>query len=84
MELGPPGDDVSSANARIKGVAPPADPLRGANRTFVEPTLGLAQRVILRINDVAVAHDGNWWWLDGSDLVLAARLARGLTSQDWG
>ena len=49
--------------------------LRGANRTFVEPTLGLAQRVILRINDVAVAHDGSWWWVDGSDLVLAARLA---------
>lgn len=49
--------------------------LRGANRTFVEATLGLAQRVILRINDVAVQHDGSWWWVDGTDLVLAARLA---------
>lgn len=48
--------------------------LRGANRTFVEPTLGLAQRVILRINDVAVEHDGSCWWVDGHDLVLAARL----------
>lgn len=48
--------------------------LRGANRTFVEPTLGLSQRVILRINDVAVQHDGSSWWVDGTDLVLAARL----------
>jgi DUF2934 family protein len=48
--------------------------LVGVNRTFVEPTLGIPPRVVLRINEVSIPLQGSWWWVDGSDLVLAAQL----------